>query len=244
MAEDQCSVLKLRTPCGIVVSGSSGSGKSTFIKKVFKHMKCLFDTEFASILWCYGEETAIPTDLETHGIPFRTYSGVPKEWNLIDLGISSPALVVMEDLIEQAYDSQSVAELFTKKIHHLNLTCIFTTQNFFYQSKFSRTISLNASYIILMRNVRDQSQFAHLARQIEPHHSRQLVKAYNEAIQEKFSYFLIDLHPQSEDALRYRTCIFPTDFPQTPCAFWTTRERLDHLKNDGEQKIDFASAHD
>lgn len=242
--EDQCALLKLRTPCGIVVSGSSGSGKSTFIRNVFKHMKCLFDTEFASILYCYGEESAIPHDLETHGTPFRTHAGVPKEWNLTDLGLTAPALVIIEDLIEQAYDSQAVAELFTKKIHHLNLSVIFTTQNFFYKSKFSRTISLNASYIVLMRNVRDRSQFAHLARQIEPQHSKELVKAYNEAIQNKFSYFLIDLHPQSEDALRYRTCIFPTDFPHSPCAFWTTRERLDRLKNDGEQTVDFPSAHD
>lgn len=237
MEEDsECNLLKFRTPCGIIISGPSGSGKSTLIKGLFKHMKCLFDTKFQSILWCFGEERAIPQDLDTHSIPFRTHAGIPSEWNLVDLGLTSPALIVMEDLLEQAYQAQSVVELFTKKIHHLGLTVIFTTQNFFFQSKFSRTISLNASYIILMRNVRDKAQFSHLARQIEPEHSADLVKAYTEALKDAYSYFLLDLNSQSIDALRYRTCILPTD---KSCVFWTTRERLEQLKN-GKETVEFA----
>lgn len=195
---------------------------------MFKNMKCLFDTKFNSILWCFGEEAAIPVNLETHGIPFRTHEGIPERWDLAELRLTAPALVVIEDLIEKAYESESILELFTKKIHHLNITCIFTTQNFFYQSKFSRSISLNSNYVILTRNIRDKTWFHHLARQLEPKYFKSLVKVYDEALSEKYSHFLIDLHPDSNDALRYRTCMFSDE----PCVFWIPPDKIDSLKNE------------
>lgn len=196
-------------------------------------MKCLFDTKFSSILWCFGEEAAIPSNLETHGIPFKTHAGIPERWDLNELGLTTPVLVVIEDLIEKAYESESVLELFTKKIHHLHITCLFTTQNFFYQSKFSRTLSLNSNYIILTRNIRDKTWFHHLARQLEPKYYKDLVKVYSEALSEKYSHFLIDLHPDSHDGLRYRTCLFSDE----PCVFWVPPDKIDSLKN--EKAIDW-----
>ena len=56
-----------------------------------------------------------------------------------------------------------IAKLFTKKSYHGNLSVIYIVQNLFHQSKDHRTISLNASYLVLTKNVRDASQVIHLA---------------------------------------------------------------------------------
>ena len=59
-----------------------------------------------------------------------------------------------------------IAKLFTKKSHHGNLSVIYIVQNLFHHSKEHRTISLNASYLCLTKNVRDASQIIHLAKQL------------------------------------------------------------------------------
>jgi hypothetical protein len=194
----------------------------------------MFTTSFRSILWCYGEEAAIPKDLETHGIPFRTYAGVPTEWNDEELKLEAPALIVLDDLLEIALKKDSVETLFTKKIHHMNWSVILVSQNLLYQSKTARTISLNCSYFVLFNNFRDKAQFAHFARQLEPQHHRELVKAYNEALSKSYKHFLIDLSVTTPHALRYRSCIFPTE----ACIFWSTPGNLENLKN--EAAIEFA----
>jgi len=72
-----------------------------------------------------------------------------------------------------------------------------------------RTISLNAQYIVLFKNPRDNSQFTHLARQLHPHTSRFAVEAYKNATTEPYGYLLVDLHSEQDEDLRLRTRIFP-----------------------------------
>ena len=40
-----------------------------------------------------------------------------------------------------------------------------------------RNVHLNTEYVVVFRNPRDKSQFGHLARQLEPKHSKALVDA-------------------------------------------------------------------
>ena len=53
-------------------------------------------------------------------------------------------------------------------------------QNRFSENKFSRTMSLNAHYMVLFMNPRDVSQFANLARQMYPKSSQFAVEAYRD----------------------------------------------------------------
>ena len=71
-----------------------------------------------------------------------------------------------------------IAKLFTKKSHHGNLSVIYIVQNLFHQSKEHRTISLNASYLVLTKNVRDASQVVHLAKQLNPNNTKFFQQAY------------------------------------------------------------------
>jgi len=74
-----------------------------------------------------------------------------------------------------------------------------------------RTISLNAQYIVLFKNPRDNSQFEHLARQLYPHTSRLAVEAYKNATTEPYGYLLVKLRSEQDEDLRLRTHIFPSE---------------------------------
>ena len=62
--------------------------------------------------------------------------------------------------------------------------------------------------MVLLKNPRDASQFANLARQMYPKRSQFAVEAYKDATREPYSYLLVDLRPKQDDDLRLRTNIF------------------------------------
>ena len=43
--------------------------------------------------------------------------------------------------------------------------------------------------------------------------SKYLQAAFNEITKKPYSYLLIDLHPTTSDEIRFRTNIFPDEFP-------------------------------
>ena len=64
---------------------------------------------------------------------------------------------------------QNIVDIFTIYSHHLNTTCVLLTQTLFDSKKEYRTISLNAHYIVLMKNTRDASSITNLAKQTHPY---------------------------------------------------------------------------
>jgi len=79
-------------------------------------------------------------------------------------------LIILDDLLNEVY-SKDVCDLFTKGSHHKNISFILITQNLFHQGRFCRDISLNAKYLVALKNVRDKSQLQYLARQVHPEDS-------------------------------------------------------------------------
>ena len=72
---------------------------------------------------------------------------------------------------------------------------------------------MNATYLVLLKNVRDKNQFAYLARQVFPEDSDSLYKAYLEATQRPHGYLILDFAQDTDDRLRFRTNVFPTEYP-------------------------------
>jgi len=116
-------------------------------------------------------------------------------------------LLIIDDLMQET--DETVAYIFTNNSHHRNVIVVFLAQDLFPQNTFSRTMSLNANYMVLFKNPRDPSQFANLARQMYPKTSKFAVEAYKDATKESYSYLLVDLRPEQDDDLRLRPNIFP-----------------------------------
>jgi hypothetical protein len=68
-------------------------------------------------------------------------------------------------------------------------------------------ISLNAKYLVLLKNVRDRSQFSRFA-QVYPKQSVDLHDSYLHSTAKPHGYFVLDLSQDINDLIRFRTEIF------------------------------------
>ena len=162
----------------------------------------MFTTVPDKIVWCYGIYQSLYDE-----IPDVTFiEGLPSN---IREHLGKNTLVIIDDLMSEGAKDKRLTHMFTRGSHHLNMSVIFITQNFFHKGKEMREITLNAHYLILCKNRRDLSQIRHLGMQLYPKNFRFLEEAYYDSTRNKFSYLLIDLHSETPEEMRLRTNIFP-----------------------------------
>ena len=65
--------------------------------------------------------------------------------------------MVIDDQMTETSNNKRILNLFTNGSHHRNLSLIFLVQNVYFQGKIKRTLSLNASYLVLFKNPRQAS---------------------------------------------------------------------------------------
>ena len=116
-------------------------------------------------------------------------------------------------MLNDAYSIGLVCDLTMKSSHRRNICVILITQNILHQSKHCRDISLNAKYLILLKNVTDRSHFSHLAHQVYPELSVDLYDLYLHATAKPHGYLVRYLSKDINDLLRLRTEIFPDEIP-------------------------------
>lgn len=74
---------------------------------------------------------------------------------------------------------------------------------------YSILYSLNAQYLCVFRNHRDNLQVHRLAAQIYPYKTGILLDSYWDATSRRYGYLLIDLSPHTPEDTRLRTYIWP-----------------------------------
>lgn len=190
-------------PATILISGPSRAGKTCFVNKLLLHRSKMFNTHFKEIVWCYG---AVVPKLSSNIHNIRFHFGIP---DMNTFQIEENSLLILDDLMSET--NADVSNLFTKFAHHKNLSVIFIVQNLFPKGKYARDVSLNAHYIIAFKNPRDKLQIQHLARQIMPQYSKDVIQVFENATSEPHSYLLFDLTQSTPDSLRLRTNIFPDE---------------------------------
>lgn len=199
------SSLLFQHPCNIFISGPSGSGKTQFVKQLIEYKENLFQLVPQRIIWCYKEWQPVYAMLqESQGSFIKFIDGIPDDDDDIVTDTADRHLVIFDDMLGDK-DEEKIKLWFTRKGHHRNASVIYITQNLFQQSKDSRTISLNAHYMILFQNTRDKGQIKTLANQIQLPH---LLAAYQDATSKPHGYLLIDFHPKTQDMYRLRSDIF------------------------------------
>ena len=101
---------------------------------------------------------------------------------------------------------------FTRKGHIRNASVVYITQNLFQQSKSSRTISLNAHFLVLFQSPRYKMQIKVLANQLQ---ALLMMHAFKDATYIPHGYLLVDLKPNTPDYPRFRTQIFQKWFTKS-----------------------------
>ena len=157
------------------------------------------------VTWYYGEWQSAYKNLDIPNLHLE--EGLPKSFEADKRNV-----VVLDDLMAET--DGRVTNLFTKKSHHSNTSVIYLVQNLFPKNKESRTISLNAQYMVVFKNPRDASQITNLAKQMYPGRIKFMQEAFNNATTAPYGYLLIDLKQDTPEDLRLRTTILPDDTVQ------------------------------
>ena len=191
--------LKFVHPFSMVVNGPSGCGKTEWIQKLLYYN--MIHNGPDKVVWCYSkwqDSYGTMKDVEFQ----EGLSGLNK------LDTTRRTLVVLDDLMSDT--DKTVMDLFVRG-RHLNISIIFVTHNIFYKSPPMRTIRLNSKFLVLFKNPCDTAQVMALGRQMFPRHAKYWSEAYEDATSTVYGYLLVDNRPQTDNAHRLRTQIFPNE---------------------------------
>ena len=196
----------LKHPFSLVVSGPSKAGKTVFVTKLVQHVDAMSTCPPEEIIWYFSEYQTGYRSLAV--IPrLRLVQGLP-DLNELRQSSGSPKLIVLDDLMSDVKDKgKEMLGLFTKGVHHWNISCCFIVQNLFFGGL--RTARVNAHYISLFKSPSDKLQVSTLARQMYPKKSHVLTEAFEDATAEAYNYLFVDLSQDCPEELRLRTNIFP-----------------------------------
>lgn len=204
---------KLHHPiCGIVC-GPSMVGKTRLTIEMLNND--VYDIPMKRVHW-FSEAKSVPERSALRSdIDIEFMHKLPEHF-LNDT--SEPLLIVIDDFMDEAMNSVAVSKLFTKDSHHQNISVILLTQNIYNPGKYSRNISLNSSFYILFRNIRDQTQINRFLQQVCGSNAKAIQKVFKDAVHNKpHSYLFIDFSQSGHDLLRLRTNIFKKDAVSVYC---------------------------
>ena len=125
-----------------------------------------------------------------HDIYFR--EGLPTfQLNLSDADPKYNNIIVLDDLMDLAVDSQIISKLFTQG-RHRNASVILLLQNAFPKGKHNTSISRNAQYMVLFRCPADRRQIGIMAERILDKQKSLFMSIYNDVTMKPYSYVLAD----------------------------------------------------
>lgn len=193
-------------PFTSIISGPTGSGKTTFLKNLLIYKNILIKPQPNKIILCYKEWQPAYDEFKNSISGIEFHDGILE---MSSLNKNFTNVIIFDDLMNECLSSESIMNLFTVGSHHKNTGVFFITHNIFSKGKFARDISLNAQYLIIFKNPRDPNQFNVLARQLFPTNSKFLIESFEEVCKRPHGYLLIDLNQGTETKNMIQTGILP-----------------------------------
>jgi len=204
-------------PATHYVSGPSTSGKTFRTGEILRHKDDLLrgGDKILNVVFCYDQWQPSYDDLKSEGLVTRWENKMPtvdefSSW-VSPSKHKGGSIVVIDDFMSKIGDD--LDQIFRVTGRHLNASVFVLLQSLFPPQKMARQISLNTKYMHIHKNIRENAQFATLARQLRPHDYQWLVAAYHQATQPKYSCLLLDLTQECEEKMRVRSCYLPSEQP-------------------------------
>jgi hypothetical protein len=209
---------RLKTSFNCLVSGPTGSGKTTFVKNLLSIGDQIFTHKPKHVFLFYKAMQDMYLEMEKDGLideMIDVQNGMPNLDEIHEMVApfknDGGSMIIFDDSMTSVNSDFEL--LFCNLSHHDNCSIIFMTQNLFFKDKSFRTMSLNSHYIVLMKNDRDKQQISILSKQISPSNSKYIVEAYKDATIKPYDYLLLDFSPETNNIIRLRSKIFPHQFP-------------------------------
>ena len=193
-------------PFSMIISGPSQSGKTTLVERIIKTKNTMVKPQIAKITWFYGSESSITKLRDTYP-DIKFCSGLPNINEIEKFDSDVNRLMIIDDLMCEKDSEGVLVDLFTKSSHHRNISVIFIVHNVF--EKYLRTVNINAKYMIMFKNPRDQSQIRVLGTQMFGSGDNLVKKAYADISKEPHAYLLLNFSQDAKPCERVRTKIFP-----------------------------------
>ncbi|KAL3120164.1 hypothetical protein niasHT_008918 [Heterodera trifolii] len=194
--------LQFRHPFTMIVSGSTGSGKSEWVMRLLHNLEKMISTPIERVIYGYGELNTNILNLQRTGkignVPVTVHSGVPSAEQVRDCAKKEKLLLILDDLVV-GMSQQYLDALFTRGSHNWGVSVILVTQHLF--NKELRVSRTNSHYLVLMRNPAGALQIRTIATHLFPSRTAYFMEAYRDACAKNFGYLLVDMHPESEICL-------------------------------------------
>ena len=116
--------LLFKHPMTMLVAGSTGSGKTFWVRKFLENFDKIANSEkpVLNVTWAYGvHQDLYNTSLANPNVRVTYNPGFPESIDGCDV-------LVLDDLQNQAGDDRRLSDLFCRYSHHRKLTVIFIVQ--------------------------------------------------------------------------------------------------------------------
>jgi len=161
-------MLKFQVPGSLLVSGSSGSGKTRWIHDLLKKDhdlraggiagQGLFEKPFDNLILFYQQYQPIYDDIAALFPKAHMSQGV--QWEDVDaLDGSLQTCLFLDDMMSSLADDMRLSDLFTSGRHRL-ISPFFLVQNLYVQGKAMKGVHRNVNYLLLFRTPRDARMIA------------------------------------------------------------------------------------
>ena len=208
-------------PFAWLISGPASSGKTMVVLEFVKKVRRLMVPPPKRLVIAYRTYQSA-YDALRRLIHTELIKGVPEVSRLRE-----GDLLLLDDLMS---DVEDCVEFFTVHSHHIPCSVIFLSQNMFANKQ--RTLSLNAHYLTIFRNPRDNRQIKTLASQLETD-SAFVTSAFQQATGDKpHTYLHVNCKQKAQSLFKYRSRIDPVGSP-----VYVRAEIKERAKQCGEEDI-------
>lgn len=199
---------RLQAPFCMILSGATQSGKSTLTCRIIERRLEIINPPIQDVLYLYTEyQPKLFGELKAKVPHIQFHQGIPDD---IADDQNRHKLVICDDLMTEMSKSNDAVNLFIRGSHHRNLSILFLVQNFFFKNL--RTLTMNAKYIVLMKNVRENGFASVLGRQMNcGKRNATLEYAWKDVMKQKYGYLVIDYDQNQNDKCRFRSSVFPEE---------------------------------
>ena len=135
-------------------------GKTTFAIEFIKQRYEIFDKPINKIVVITPHQQSIYDDLFKTGLIDEIYNTLQSYDDILVIAKRyqkmGGCILLLDDLMSDLDKKLKLNKVFSEVCHHYNVFCIFFSQNLFLQNNDYRTMSLNATYLVIFKNPRDQ----------------------------------------------------------------------------------------
>ena len=187
----------------VFVAGASGSGKTHLVTSLVRK----YSEKFYKVLICGTSDHPIRELPELKNKVTVSKDIIDPELEIDPFEKKKGLLVVYDDNFLQAANDETVANVFIKG-RHRGVSAILISQNLFMQGKYARSISLNCSHFLLLKQ-RDLGQIETLGRQLYGRDKAKVfLNAYKQAtVGKSYGYILADVSITTPEELSLRSNI-------------------------------------